>query len=54
MIKESGDKSVIKKIFKEIFNAIEKTKSDIPIPIKDSRFLKELIKIKKKYERRLK
>lgn len=49
-IKESGDKR-IKKIFNEIFNAVEKTKSDVPIPIKDSRFLKELIKIKEKYLR---
>jgi len=40
-----------KKIFEEIFDAIEKTKSDVPVPIKDSRFLKELIKIKKKYSK---
>jgi hypothetical protein len=40
----------IKKIFEEIFKAIEKTKSDIPVTIEESRFLKELKKIKRKYE----
>lgn len=39
----------IKEIFKEIEEAIEKTKSDMPVPIAESRFLKELQKIKKKW-----
>ena len=36
-------------IFKDIEKAIEKTKSDVPVPINESRFLIELNKIKEKY-----
>jgi len=39
----------IKQIFREIEGAIEKTKSDVPVPIKKSRFIKELNKIKQKW-----
>jgi len=43
------EKEMIKEIFKEIDEAIEKYRSDIPIKIKDSRFLKKYIEIKKRY-----
>jgi len=39
----------IKQIFEEIDQAMERTKSEVPVPIKDSKFLIEYIKIKEKY-----
>lgn len=40
----------IKEIFKEIEEAIEKTKSPVPVPISESKLIKELKRIKEKYE----
>jgi len=40
----------IKQIFKEIEEAIERTKSPIPVPIEQSNLIKELKRIKEKYE----
>lgn len=39
----------IKNIFKDIDEVIKKTESPIPIKIGESKFIKGLIKIKKKY-----
>ena len=39
----------IKEIFRRIDKAIEKTKSSIPVPIEQSKFLKEYNKIKEEY-----
>ena len=41
----------IKLIFEEIDEAIKKTKSNVPVKIEDSEFIKELEKIKEKYSR---
>ncbi len=43
------ERGVAFKIFNDIEKAIEKTKSETPVKIEDSQFLKELKKIKKKY-----
>jgi len=40
---------IIKQIFQEIDEAIEKAKSEVPVPIKDSKFIKEYLKIRKRY-----
>jgi hypothetical protein len=42
-------KETIKKIFKEIDEAIEKTKSPVPVPIAESKLIKELKRIREKY-----
>ena len=42
----------VKQIFKEIEEAIERTKSPVPVPIAESKLIKELKKIKDKYENR--
>ena len=44
-------KKQIKQIFEEIDEAIKKTKSNVPVKIEDSEFIKELEKIKEKYSR---
>ena len=41
--------NIIIQIFEEIYKAIAKTKSDVPVKIEDSEFIKELEKIKEKY-----
>jgi len=43
------EKEMIKEIFKEIDLAIINTKSDVPVTINDSKFLKKYIEIKKRY-----
>jgi len=45
--KEVCDK--LKSLFKEIDQAIENTKSDVPVRMNDSRFLKKYIEIKERY-----
>lgn len=40
----------VKQIFKEIEEAIERTKSPVPVPIAESKLIKELKRIKDKYE----
>ena len=42
-------KEIINKIFKEIEEAIERTKSQVPVPIEESKLIKELKRIKEKY-----
>lgn len=39
----------VKNIFDEIYKAIDETRSDYPVPIDESRFLKKLNQIRKKY-----
>lgn len=46
------EENIVTNIFKDIEKAIEETKSDFPVQIKDSKFLKKLKEIKKKYETR--
>lgn len=48
-MEKSDDKTIIQNIFKDIDNAIEKTRSDVPVKIKDSKLLKKYIEIKEKY-----
>jgi len=43
------ERKEIQKIFNEIDWAIESTRSDEPVKIKDSQFLKKYIEIKKRY-----
>jgi len=43
------EKEVIKNIFKEIDNAMETTQSDVPVTMKDSKFLKKYNQIKERY-----
>ena len=43
------EKEMIQNIFKDIDESIESTKSDVPVKMKDSRFLKKYIEIKERY-----
>jgi len=43
------EKEMIQNIFKDIDEAIENTRSDVPVEMKDSRFLRLYFKIKERY-----
>jgi len=42
-------KLILLNVFQDIEKAIEETKSDVPIPIAESRFLKRYYEIKRRY-----
>lgn len=42
-------KEIIKQIFQEIDEAMQKTTSKVPVLIEDSKFLQEYLKIKMRY-----
>ena len=46
---QEGKRIIIREIFKDIEKAIEKTQSNKPVFMRDSKFLKELKKIKEKF-----
>jgi hypothetical protein len=46
-----NQKEIIEQIFKDIDNLIEITRSEVPVPINKSKFIKAYSELKKKYLR---